>query len=164
MIHIYFGDGKGKTTAAIGLGVRAAGDGWKVCMVEFLKTSPTGELDGLQSLPGFSVHRFEHPHGFLQTMTSEEKQQLTQDMEAAVSFAEQVHCDMLILDEVLDAVALGLVQEERLLTLCRDNQEVILTGHSLPEKTAAEADYITEMKKHRHPFDRGVMARKGVEY
>ena len=164
MIHVYYGDGKGKTTAAIGLGVRAAGCGWKVSIVQFFKTSPTGELDGLKSLPGFSVYRFEHPHGFIDPSDPEMMDQLKADMQEAISFAEGDDCTMLILDEVLDAVHLGLIDEQRLLTLCRFKPEVVLTGHFLPEKIKDAADYITEMKKHRHPYDKGVPGRKGGEF
>ncbi len=166
MVHIYYGDGKGKTTAAIGLGVRACGQGLRTVMVQFLKTAPTGELAGIRDVPGFSIHRFEHPHGFLQTMTEAEKAELLQDLETAMAFAETTDADLLILDEVLDVAALGLVDEARLVRLLqnRSGSETVLTGHFLPEALENAADYITEMKKRRHPYDNGTQARKGIEY
>lgn len=166
MVHIYYGDGKGKTTAAIGLGVRACGAGLKTDMVQFLKTEPTGELQGIAGINGFTIYRFESPHGFLFSMTEEEKTRLQEETQAAMRFALQSEADLLILDEVLDAAALGLLPEESLLQLIRmrGGKETVLTGHTLPESLADSADYITEMKKHRHPYDQGTAARKGIEY
>ena len=172
MIQIYYGDGKGKTTAAIGQGVRAVGAGLTVFMIQFLKTYPSAEMEALRSLgERFRLFRFEHPHGFTFQLTEEERLTLKKDVQEAVAFAGETiaagSADVLILDEILGAVREGLVEEETLLTImenCPRNMELILTGRPLTERIAEKADYVTEMQKKKHPMDQGVSARKGIEF
>ena len=177
MIQIYYGDGKGKTTAAIGQGVRAAGAGLTVFMVQFLKTFDSGELHALERLStpdpeaggSFQVFRFERPHGFIKNAAQAEA--VKQDMEKAMEFVAQAirtrACDVLILDEVMDAAGMGLVDEQRLeqfLEQAPASMEIVMTGHQLLPELAEKADYITQMRKQKHPYDTGVEARKGIEF
>ena len=120
--QIYTGDGKGKTTAAIGAGIRAAGHGFSVCMIQFLKDMPTGELEILSQIPNFTVHRFQkEAKGFLWNMNEAQKKLLHVETDEAFCYAESVikdkDCDLLILDEILGCVSCGIIAEERLLRL-----------------------------------------------
>lgn len=169
-IHIYTGDGKGKTTAALGLGLRAAGSGFSVCMIQFLKDDPTGELKAIQKLPNFRVFRFQKKtKGFFCNMTDEEKEIAKVETEKALSFAEKLlenrGCDVLILDEIIVCLSCGLISQERLLTLLQSkNAEIILTGRNAPESIKNAADYVSEIRAEKHPFDSGCPARQGIEY
>ena len=169
MIHLYCGDGKGKTTAAVGLAVRAAGAGRKVLFAQFLKNGDSAELDPLRSL---GVRTLISPvsHGFLWTMSEEERKQAAADYTALLreAFKEaEDGFDVLVLDEAVGAAGCGMIPEEELLRLLKvrpGSLEVVLTGRGPSEALLAAADYVTEMKKLRHPFDRGAGARKGIEY
>ncbi len=168
LIHIYCGDGKGKTTAAIGLAVRAAGHGLRVVIVQFLKSSPTGELAVLGRLPEVTVIRSQEQLGFTFRMNEEQKrhaaviqQQLLQQAREAMQRA-----DLLILDEVMAAINAGMIESKEVAALLREKPqelEVVLTGRNPPEELLQLADYVSEIKKVRHPFDRGIAARDGIE-
>ncbi len=170
MIHIYCGDGKGKTTAALGQAVRAAGRGQKILIARFLKTDDSGEVPILRCIPQIQVIPCEKNFGFYFRMSREQKR------EAAGYYSgllERVICrskefDMVILDEIMAACNYGLASEERLVFWLsesrREEKEIILTGRDPSEAVAAMADYITEMKKLRHPYDKGIPAREGIEY
>ncbi len=168
LIHLYCGDGKGKTTASVGLAVRAAGAGNKVRFVQFLKNGNSSELKQLRSL-GIETRVCEKPHGFIWTMSEEEKAQARADYTELLceAFAGAEDLDLLVLDEAVGAAGCRMIPEEELIRLLRDKPEgleVVLTGRDPSEALQAEADYITEMKKIKHPFDKGVDARKGIEY
>lgn len=168
LIHIYCGDGKGKTTAAIGLGVRAAGWGRRVQMVQFLKSSHTGELFSLSKLPNFQVKRSQQQLGFTFSMGEEERRQARQIQQELLSYAAWAmsHCDLLILDEIMAALSTSMVELPQLLQLIRQKPphlELVLTGRNPPEELVQLADYVSEICKVKHPFDRGVAARDGVE-
>ena len=168
LIHIYCGDGKGKTPAAIGLAVRAAGHGLRVVIVQFLKSSPTGELAVLGRLPEVTVIRSQEQLGFTFRMNEEQKrhaaviqQQLLQQAREAMQRA-----DLLILDEVMAAINAGMLQTEQVTGLLRERPaglEVVLTGRNPPPELIELADYISEIKKVKHPFDKGIAARDGIE-
>ena len=171
LIHIYHGEGKGKTTAAIGLAVRAAGTGNRVLIAQFLKGSPSGEVKVLQSIAGITLMRCEELKKFSWDMTEEEKRQVCQQhddmVKTAVEQANNGLCDMLVLDEALGACCVGLLSEDRILTFLQEKPEgleVVLTGRGPSERLLAIADYVTEMHKEKHPYDKGIMARKGVEF
>lgn len=171
MIHLYCGDGKGKTTAALGLAVRAAGSGLRVLLVQFLKGRETGELDSLRLLPGITVMRSDFGEKFTFQMTREEREQAAYKtmllLETAFRRAKEESADMLILDESVTAVERGVIPEETLkkhVEECRHVFEIVMTG-SVPEPWMIElADYVTDMEKIKHPFDRGIAARRGIEY
>jgi len=171
-VQVYYGTGKGKTTAAVGQGLRCAGRGLKVFMVQFLKTPDTGEVEAIQRLdPEFKVFHFERSRGFFWTLNEDERQELQRDVNNAVQFIKKVlgtrQCDVLILDEILAAVEVGLMTTEQLEELLKERpeeMELILTGRILPGEIAKYADYITEMQQIRHPYEKGLTARLGIEY
>ncbi len=171
LIHLYYGEGKGKTTAAMGLALRAAGCGKRVLIVQFLKGRPSGEVELLQSLPGITLLRGKELKKFSWEMSEEEKQgalRLDNElMETAFQKARQGECDLLVLDEALGACGCGLLGEEALLAFLRGKPkelEVVLTGRGPGSEMLELADYATEMRKEKHPYDQGVQARRGVEF
>lgn len=171
-VQIYTGNGKGKTTAALGLGLRAAGNKYKVYMIQFLKSGKTGELQSIEALkPYFEVFRFEKPRGFFWTLDEEQKKELKEEFQKAYDFALKVFeenlCDILILDEIMGALKTQLITEEQIIRLIEKrpkNMELIMTGRDVPEEIIKRADLVTEMKDIKHYFDAGVGARKGIEY
>lgn len=172
MIQAYYGEGKGKTTAAIGQGIRAIGNHYKVIMIQFLKNDDTCECKFLKHLePDFTVFHFEKKHGFTWELNEEEKQELRSETSNALKFAAKVidagQCDVLILDEILNSISLGFANEADVCALM-DNRseelELILTGRELPSSIAKRADYISYINKVKHPIDQGIEARKGIEY
>ncbi len=171
LVHIYTGGGKGKTTAAIGLGIRAYGRGFKVLMVQFMKGMITGEIKTLQMLePGFVLKRGTEVKKFTWQMSPEEldeiskaEQKMFEDIISEVSDSE---CQMLILDEIINSVSCGLISAQKVLGFLKnkpDELEVILTGRNAPQELLDFADYVTEMKEVKHPFNKGIPARKGIE-
>ncbi|OPJ63053.1 Cob(I)yrinic acid a,c-diamide adenosyltransferase [Clostridium oryzae] len=171
-VQVYTGNGKGKTTAAFGLAIRAVGDGMKVYIVQFLKTSPTGEVEAIKKLAdNIKVFRFEKKRGFFWTLNDEEKTELKKEVQKAYEFVQQVieneKCDILILDEIMGAITNKLLTETQVLELIEKKpltMELVLTGRNVPEAIAKKADLITEMKDIKHYMNEGVTARKGVEY
>jgi cob(I)alamin adenosyltransferase len=171
LVHVYYGDGKGKTTAALGLALRAYGQGFRVVILQFFKSAFSGELAALNKLPGLIVMRVQGSGKFLPAMNKDEKELLRTDHDHILSEAAAMimrgECDLLVLDEGLDAVSLSMVDEnmlEGLLTNRPEGVEIVITGHQPVGWIMDSADYITEMVKHKHPYDHGVKARKGVEY
>lgn len=170
-VHIYCGDGKGKTSAAVGLAVRAAGRGKQVVMARFLKTDDSGEVAVLKEIAGIRLCSCEKTFGFTFQMTEEQRQEakeyygkLLRDVwqEAAAGQA-----DVLILDEVMAACTFGFVEEEELVRYLNSRPaglEVVMTGRDPSEKLLEMADYVSEIRKRKHPFDRGMAAREGIEY
>jgi cob(I)alamin adenosyltransferase len=171
MTHLYYGYGKGKTTAALGLALRAGGCGRQVVIVQFLKSSNTGELKQLTLLPNTTVLRGTAAKGFIRDM-SEEQVNKTKTMhdahlKKALTLVGAGQCDLLILDEALDAYQLGVLDEELFFNLIKNKPaelELVITGHKPDDRIIAEADYVTEMRKIKHPYDLGVKGRKGVEF
>lgn len=173
LVQIYCGNGKGKTTSAIGLGIRAIGSQLKVIMIQFLKNDDTGECATLKKLePQFKVFHFEKKRGFTWTLTDEEKAELKNEVATALKFAKKVmdtgECDVLILDEIFGAIAGGFTTKEEICELIdnkSDNVELILTGRDVPEEIANRANYISRIDPVKHPMtDQGITARKGIEY
>lgn len=169
LIHIYCGDGKGKTTAAMGLAVRCAGSGRKVLLVQFLKDGKSSEFASLARVPDIEVIPQTRVFGFSWTLTPEEKAEAgryyTGLMEEA--FRQAGGFDLLVLDEVLGACSTGMVDESRLLALLEgkpEGLEVVLTGRGPSQALQDRADYVTEMRMVKHPFERGVPAREGIEF
>jgi cob(I)alamin adenosyltransferase len=170
-MHVYYGFGKGKTTAALGLALRAAGNGRKVVIVQFLKSAYTGELAPLSLLPGVTVLRGQAGSGFARGMSAarlkETKRIHNENLKTALERVRRGECDMLILDEALDACQLDLIDGPLFEGAVREKPErleLVITGH-MPEPWILEcADYVSEIVKKKHPYDSGVAARAGVEY
>lgn len=171
-IQIYTGDGKGKTTAALGLGMRAAGNGLKVYMVQFLKSSMTGELSSVKMLePNFKIFRFEKERNFFWNLNDDEKLELKKEILEEYNFCLQVlknrQCDILIMDEIMGTLKNELISEEQLLELISIkpiDMELILTGRNVPLNIQEKADLITEMKAVKHYYTKGVPSREGIEF
>ena len=165
-IQVYYGDGKGKTTAAVGLAVRAVGAGLTVCFAQFMKPGTSCELEGLRSLGVRMISGAQNKFSF--QMTPEEKAQACLRNEAILNEALILKDDVLVLDEAMDACRLGLLDRERILALLRDKPhdlELVITGHEPDQEFLDLADYVTEAVCHKHPYrDEGVAARKGIEY
>ena len=171
LIHIYAGDGKGKTTTATGLSTRATGSGKKVLFTQFLKNQQTGELKAFENLPGIKVMRAEAMSKFVWDMTEDELDHMrvsnNEFFGAACSEACEGSYDLLVLDEALGACYAGLLDESAVLAFLREKPEgleVVLTGRNPSDELIEIADYVSEIKKIKHPFDSGVKARKGIEY
>lgn len=170
LVHLYCGDGKGKTTAAVGLAVRHSGRGGKVVFAQFLKDGTSGECRVLAKL-GVTVLAANPVGKFSFRMSEEEKAEtaaaLGRTFDAATGFAVRERATLLVLDEICAAVNCGFLPEKTLTEFLEsrpDSLEVVLTGRDPSENLQVHADYITEMKKRRHPFDEGVAAREGIEF
>lgn len=166
LVHLYWGRGKGKTTAAVGLALRALGQGRTVAVVQFLKDGGSGEIAPLRQL-GAQVFSGKQGPKFVSAMTPTEKAEIARQGEAALRAAMEVQSDLLILDELCAVRRHGLLDEglAKAAVLNRPwGREVVITGRD-PEPWMLEAaDYITEMQCQRHPYDQGVAARRGIEY
>lgn len=166
LIHIYYGYGKGKTTAAIGLSYRAFSRGLRVGFASFLKTADCPELSALAPWKTFPPAE---DFGFWKDLSQEERMRLRaqSDRQLKEAFNASHLLDLLVLDEVVTAYALGAVDQTLLLSLLQNRPsdlEVVMTGHTLPKELESLADYITEFIARRHPYEKGVPARKGIEY
>ena len=166
LVHLYYGDGKGKTTAAMGLALRALGSGKRVVIVQFLKGGQRGEIPLLDQL-GATVFRGKAGQKFVFQMNAEEKATTRALQNQNLTAALACPADVLVLDEAGSAWELDMVDKDLLQQAVRDRpagQECVLTAHAAPQWMLDAADYITEMQCHRHPYQKGIAARKGIEY
>ena len=170
MIHIYCGEGKGKTTAAVGLCVRAAGAGKRVLFVQFFKNGASSEVRVLQKIDNVRVLFEPKYFGRVSNMTPAEREEsrraYTHLFERCASLVRAGEADVVVLDEIVSACNHGVVEEEKVLAFLDEaqNAEVILTGRGPDERLLRRADYVTEMVKRKHPYDLGISARKGIEF
>lgn len=167
MIHVYHGDGKGKTTAAMGLALRMLAAGRRVVVVQFLKDGESGEVRLLAEHFGVPVFAGKASDKFTWSMTSEELAATCElhDGNLASALVELECAQEGLL--VLDALSKGLVDEalvDRALDMSALGVEVVLTGRAPSRKIVEKADYITEMRCEKHPYEQGICAREGVEY
>ena len=166
LLHLYYGDGKGKTTAAMGLALRAMGSGKRVVILQFLKGGKSGEVPLLEQL-GAKVYRGKAGQKFVFQMNEAEKEATRQLQNANLTAAMAAPADLLILDEAGSAWELDMVDKALLQKAVLERpaeQECVLTAHAAPLWMLDAADYATEMKCRRHPYQRGISARKGIEY
>jgi cob(I)alamin adenosyltransferase len=169
MIQIYTGKGKGKTTAALGLGMRAAGHGLKVIMIQFMKGKINyGELESAKKLPDFTIEQYGRPDFVNPEDPDKEDIRLAKN---ALARADEVivggEYDVVILDEINVAVNFGLVGIAEVIKLLKkspEHLELILTGRYMPEEFSQFADMITECRELKHYFSKGVQARRGFDY
>jgi len=172
LTHFYYGDGKGKTTAALGLALRAAGCGKSVVIVQFLKDWKCGELSSLALVPNVTIFRGKASggvfyHELSETGKAETKATHDDNLKRALELCENGKCDLLILDEAADAYQLGALDAdlfEGLIEGKPESLELVVTGHSPDARLITRADYVTEMVKRKHPYDEGVAARRGIEF
>ena len=171
-IHVYCGEGKGKTSAAIGLAVRCAGGGFCVNIVQFLKDGSSGEIAFINNLNNKNIraYSFEKTHGFYPFLDNGEKNQVKDEHGQAIEFVKSKigESDLIVLDEILGSVENGIVSEQTLLEiieLCKQNDtELVLTGLNVSDIIKSKCDYISELKCISHPYTKGQQQRKGIEY
>ncbi len=169
LIHLYCGDGKGKTSAASGMALRCAGAGGRVVFAVFLKDGTSSEMEMLKRCPEIEILCCAENFGFTSQMDGRTREMARAAYSELFSKAAALgaKADMVILDEICAACRHGFVGEDRLLAFLDDPErtaEVILTGRDPSGEMTSRADYITCMEKKKHPFDRGIGARKGIEY
>lgn len=169
MVHLYTGDGKGKTTCAMGLALRMAGRGKRVVIAQFLKGGGSGERLAFEALPNVTLIPVPEQIKFVFAMSGEEKAEAAAEMQKILQAAARLaaSCDMLVLDEICGAVSTGLIPPEEVTALldgCPEALEVVLTGRDPVPELVRRATYVTEMKKRKHPFDQGAAAREGIEF
>ncbi len=170
LIHIYCGDGKGKTTTGMGLCARAAGYGLHVLIYQFMKDNSTNERAVLQLSDHITIVDGLPEEKFSFQMTPEEKAQrrtyYENQLRAVTEKARAENYDVLFLDEAIYTIRAGLLDETLLLDFLRskpEHLEVILTGQGPSQDLIDLADYVSEIRKVKHPFDQGIAARKGIE-
>ena len=171
LVHLYFGDGKGKTTASVGLGLRACGRGKKVLLIQFLKDYNSGEIIALENFDEhFTILKGEPVKKFIRGMSEKEKDKTMnnqhQMFQTAVMTITAENYDMFIMDELVDAVNMGIVSMDEVTQFIKtkpEGLEVVITGHHPKDDFFELCDYITEIKKIKHPYDKGICARIGIE-
>lgn len=170
LIHIYTGEGKGKTTAAVGLAIRAKSRGLRVLFAQFMKGGTnTGEVKVLKDI-GVTTKKFSKirsPYFYPDI----DRKQLKKDVNEAIVYIKKImkdgKFDMIILDEFNCLLAEGLLTEDEALDLIThkpEGLELVLTGRGATKRLLEAADYVTEMKMIKHPFSKGIKARIGIEY
>lgn len=164
MIQVYVGDGKGKTTASIGLSIRAAGHGFKVLFMQFLKDDSSGEVSILQSIPCIEVIHCPVNYGFTFQMTEDQKKETAKEYDKMLDKAIGTDVFLVVLDEAIHALNAGMISRVKLEKLLDKNCEVVLTGRDAPEWLSNRADYVSDIQKIKHPYDKGVQARVGIEF
>lgn len=165
MLHIYCGNGKGKTTAAIGLCIRAAGAGMKVAFVQLMKGNETSELASLKAVPNIEISRCNRDYGFFKNMTAADKAEITACHNKLLNDAFSGEFDVIILDEFCAAYNHDLLDRtlaEKLILSA--SAEVVLTGRDPAEPFINAADYISEIHCEKHPYEKGITARRGIEF
>lgn len=165
MIQCYYGNGKGKTTAAVGQAIRMAGADKKVLFLQFLKDGNSSEIKMLEKC-GIKVLFAKMPQMFIDMHDPEMIKQVSR-LETELFEQIDENYEGIVLDEILDAIALSLLNEgmvyDRIVSLKKDH-EIILTGRMPSHKLKPILDYSSEIKKHKHPYDQGVKARIGIEF
>ncbi len=170
LIHIYFGNGKGKTTAAIGLSVRCAGGGGKVLFCQFLKDGLSGEINALKKVDGIKIIDGYEKIKFIKYMTEEEKKAAEifykNQFNDIVNIVNKEEFDLLVLDEIIDALNIGFLDLDEVLRFLENRPiglEVALTGRKPDSRLFDIADYVSDVLKIKHPFDKGIGSRKMIE-
>jgi cob(I)alamin adenosyltransferase len=168
LIHVYTGNGKGKTTAAIGLGIRAIGEGLKVVMIQFMKGRRYSELDVLQHIKNFTVVQF----GRDEFVLKEKPEQIDIDLaQKGLSYAKDIMqndgYDLVILDEINVAVDFNLISLKDVIELIEhkpESLELVLTGRYASPEIIKHADIVSEILEIKHPYQKGVQSRKGIDW
>lgn len=181
MIHLYSGDGKGKTSIAVGMSVRFAGAGGHVIFAQFMKGNESSELNILRKLDNVKVLKVEKEFGFYNTMTEQDKSEITElhneILEEIAEVIEQIKRDvkrdntcpknLIVLDEITYPCRWKLIDEAAFKDLLKDLPEcveVVMTGRDPHDYMIESSDYWSDVEMKRHPFEKGIAARKGVEF
>lgn len=171
MVHIYCGDGKGKTTAAFGLALRCAGHGEPVVIVQFLKNGKSGECVAFQRFGNVQILHAQPIEKFTFQMTESEKQEtktaLKMCFRTVVDKIQNQSVRMLVLDEIMAAMECGFIDCEDVIKFLQskpESLEVVMTGRNPPSTLLNFSDYISEIQKVKHPFDTGIASREGIEW
>ncbi len=168
LIHIYTGPSKGKTTASVGLAVRARGAGWRVLFCSFFKPDGSSEHEALSDL-GVEVRRFLFRGNFFKKYTPEEMEEQREALKLflATLTAEWNDYDLVVMDEVVYTISSNVISENNFLAFLDTKPatvELVMTGRDFPDLVRARAHYVTEMAQVKHPFDAGFLPRKGIEF
>ncbi|MEN6357560.1 MAG: cob(I)yrinic acid a,c-diamide adenosyltransferase [Armatimonadota bacterium] len=171
LVHVYTGEGKGKTTAALGTAMRAVGWGLKVCVIQFIKGyADIGEALFAKRFPeNLTIKQFTTDCS--RSIDEKKVSQRKRVSQEAMAYAEQAvrnnNYDLIILDEINNAAHFNLIETDRILQMIQnkpEHLELILTGRDAPQEIIEAADYVTEMKMIKHPYEQGIQARKGIDY
>ena len=187
LLHVYTGDGKGKTSSALGLGLRAVGNNLRVYMIQFLKSGETGEIKSIKSLNNMEIVQYgmdalkekqsklndfsaetkdKGPTKFRFLPDVDEKEAARMGLEHATHILKSEEYDVIILDEInvaLEKELITMKQFKEFLSFNK-NTEIVCTGRDAPQELIDIADYVSEIKNIKHPWQRGVVARKGIDY
>lgn len=169
LIIIYTGDGKGKTTAALGLALRALGHGKSVCIVQFMKgLGMTGEVKALSCFEKASIRQFGTGTFIIKGKhTKEDVEEARKGLDFAAQVIASKLYNVVILDEICIAIDFGLISLEDVLEILmsKDREtDIVLTGRNAPTALIDLADLVTEMKCVKHPYDLGIGAKEGIDY
>ena len=167
-VHIYTGDGKGKTTAALGLALRAAGHGWRTYIGQFMKGQAYGEMHALQGHPTIAIEQFSDDHCLLHKVDVTEKhiKHAQKGLQRCWEKMLSGRFQLVVLDEVIVAVWFGLLSEEQILEFLgkrSEDIEIVLTGRYASKRLIERADVVTEMHCVKHYYKQGITARDGIE-
>ena len=170
LIHIYCGDGKGKTTAAMGLAVRCAGRDKKVLITQFLKDNTSGEISVLENIKNITIVKGDPVTKFFKFMSPEEqritKGEHSKRFKSITHKAVSDNYDILIMDEIIASINLELIELEDVIEFLKNKPqglEVVMTGRNPNEKLIAMSDYVSEIKAVKHPYEKGIGSRIGIE-
>jgi len=169
LIQIYTGNGKGKTTAALGIAMRALGHNYKIYVIQFMKNHPnSGELLISKFLPNINIIQTGQT-SFVDRNTPSKKDKLlaNKSLKLALEIAKSSDYDILILDEIITSINFNLIKCEKVIELLQeksDTLEIILTGRNAPQELIEIADLVTEMKEIKHYYNKNIKARMGIEF
>jgi cob(I)alamin adenosyltransferase len=175
LTQVFWGNGKGKTTSSLGTALRACGNGFNVHLVQFMKNGADsleqeipGEIHALERFPTFTFRRFGIDGWVVKKPTLKQVESCKEALNHVKDVLNNEGIDIIIADEILYTVQLGLLTENDILDLIKNkpkNKELILTGSHKPfQRIFDAADLVTEIKKIKHPYDKGILARKGIEF
>ncbi len=171
LIHIYTGNGKGKTTAALGLCFRAAGWGIRSAFIQFMKGQDTGELHAAEQFKDTMIFEQYGSSRFIKDKNSSEYREHLLSAEKGLVRAGELlknnRFSIVVLDEILNLPSFGLIPESKIIELMEmkpETVELILTGRGATSEIIHHADLVTEMKEIKHYFSSGIIAREGIEY
>lgn len=171
LLQIYTGDGKGKTTAGVGLCIRAAGAGLKVLYTQFLKDGSSSEIEIMSKINGIDLFLATKSFGFIKYMSEsklkEAKEYYNDYLLSIIKKVKENNYDILVIDEFMAAYNYAMIDKETAFNFIKNNKgklELVLTGRDVPKEIEEICDYLSEIKKVKHPFDEGIAARFGIEY